>query len=157
MLHVARKNAVEAVKAEAGRYAANVLSIIREAQKTSARTLREIAEALNARGIATARGGQWYAQSVANVLVRAWDNSVPTLPEMSALRVNCVRRQSGRFPVKADQWRATPAGCVANDPTRTSRKAGLTAGKTRVTLSPRGSHSAPYVLERKMSASVVRS
>jgi DNA invertase Pin-like site-specific DNA recombinase len=57
-LHEARKNAVGAVKAEADRYAANVLPIIREAQKAGARTLREIAEALNARGIATARGGQ---------------------------------------------------------------------------------------------------
>jgi hypothetical protein len=64
---VARKSAVEA---EAERYAANVLPIIREAQKTGARTLREIAEELNARGIATARGGRWYAQSVANVLAR---------------------------------------------------------------------------------------
>jgi hypothetical protein len=62
-----RKSAVDAVKSEADRYAANVLPIIREAQKA----LREIAEALNARGIATARGGQWYAQSVANVLTRA--------------------------------------------------------------------------------------
>jgi DNA invertase Pin-like site-specific DNA recombinase len=70
-LHEARKNAVGAVKAEAERYAANVLPIIREAQKAGARTLREIAEALNARGIATARGGQWYAQSVANILERA--------------------------------------------------------------------------------------
>jgi hypothetical protein len=70
-LHEARKNAVGAVKAEADRYAANVLPIIREAQKAGARTLREIAEALNARGIATARGGQWYAQSVANILERA--------------------------------------------------------------------------------------
>ena len=70
-LHEARKNAVGAVKAEADRCAANVLPIIREAQKAGARTLREIAEALNARGIATARGGQWYAQSVANVLARA--------------------------------------------------------------------------------------
>ena len=67
-LHMARKSAV---KAEADRYATNVLPIIREAQKAGARTLREIAEALNARGIATARGGQWYAQSVANVLGRA--------------------------------------------------------------------------------------
>ena len=33
--------------------------------------LREIATALNARGVATARGGQWYAKSVANVLERA--------------------------------------------------------------------------------------
>lgn len=70
-LHTARKSAVKAVKAEADRYAANVLPIIREAQKAGARTLREIAEALNARGIATARGGQWYAQSVANILGRA--------------------------------------------------------------------------------------
>ena len=70
-LHVARKNAAGAVKAEADRYAANVLPIIREAQKAGARTLREIAEALNARGITTARGGQWYAQSVANILRRS--------------------------------------------------------------------------------------
>jgi hypothetical protein len=56
-LHMARKSAVDAVKAEADRYAANVLPIIREAQKAGARTLREIAEALNARGIPTARGG----------------------------------------------------------------------------------------------------
>jgi len=68
---VARKSAVETVKSEADRYAANVLPIIREAQKAGARTLREIADALNARGITTARGGQWYAQSVANVLARA--------------------------------------------------------------------------------------
>jgi DNA invertase Pin-like site-specific DNA recombinase len=65
----ARENAVEAVKAEAERYAANVLPIIREAQKAGARTLREIAEALNARGIATAV--EWYAHYVANVLARA--------------------------------------------------------------------------------------
>lgn len=70
-LHEARSNAVEAVKAEADRYAANVLPIIREAQKAGASTLRQIAEALNARGIPTARGGHWYAQSVANVLERA--------------------------------------------------------------------------------------
>ncbi|WP_316186328.1 MULTISPECIES: recombinase family protein [unclassified Bradyrhizobium] len=70
-LHAARKSAVETVKAEADRYAANVLPIIREAQKAGAGTLREIAAALNARGIATARGGQWYAQSVANILERA--------------------------------------------------------------------------------------
>jgi len=70
-LHEARKNAVEAVKAEADRYAANVLPIIREAQKAGATTLRQIAEALNARGVTTARGGQWHAMSVRNVLERA--------------------------------------------------------------------------------------
>jgi DNA invertase Pin-like site-specific DNA recombinase len=65
-LHVARKNAMAVVKAEADRYAANVLPIIREAT-----TLRDIAEALNARGVATARGGQWHAKSVSNILERA--------------------------------------------------------------------------------------
>ena len=70
-LAMARKSAVEAVKTEADRYAANVLPIIREAQKAGASTLRQIADALNARGIPTARGGQWYAQSIANILERA--------------------------------------------------------------------------------------
>src|SRR3984893_6239781 len=65
----ARKNALEAVKAEADRYAANVLPIIREAQKAGARTLRQIADSLNARGIPTARGGLWYAQSIANIRI----------------------------------------------------------------------------------------
>jgi DNA invertase Pin-like site-specific DNA recombinase len=70
-LHAARKNAIAVVKAEADRYAANVLPIIREAQKAGATTLRDIAEALNARGVATARGGQWHAKSVSNILERA--------------------------------------------------------------------------------------
>jgi DNA invertase Pin-like site-specific DNA recombinase len=70
-LHVARRSAVEAVTAGADRFAANVLPLIREAQKAGATTLREIAEALNARGIATARGGQWHATSVSNILERA--------------------------------------------------------------------------------------
>jgi DNA invertase Pin-like site-specific DNA recombinase len=70
-LHAARRSAVEAVTAEAERFAANVLPIIREAQKAGATTLREIAAALNARGIATARGGQWHAKSVSNILERA--------------------------------------------------------------------------------------
>ena len=68
---MARKSAVQVVAAEADRFAANVLPIIREAQKAGAKTLREIASALNARGVATARGGQWHAKSVANVLERA--------------------------------------------------------------------------------------
>src|SRR6516165_3800630 len=82
-LSEARRSAVGAVKSEANRYAANVLPIIREAQKAGARTLRDIAEALNGRGIATARGGQWYAQSVANIA------SLMNLggAEMPALRV----------------------------------------------------------------------
>src|SRR6202163_2208917 len=66
----ARKGAVAAVKAEADRHAANILPVIREAQKAGATTLRAVAEALNARGISTARGGSWHAMSVKNVLDR---------------------------------------------------------------------------------------
>ena len=67
----AREAAQVVIKTNADRYAANVLPIIREAQKAGASTLRQIAEALNARGIPTARGGQWHAQSIANILERA--------------------------------------------------------------------------------------
>jgi DNA invertase Pin-like site-specific DNA recombinase len=70
-LHVARESAIAAVVTEADRFAANVLPIIREAQKAGARTLRQLAEALNARGIPTARGGQWHAKSISNILERA--------------------------------------------------------------------------------------
>ncbi len=70
-LRIARKNAVASIKANADRQAANVLPIIREIQKTGASTLRNVADALNARGIPTARGGKWYAASVRNALSRA--------------------------------------------------------------------------------------
>jgi DNA invertase Pin-like site-specific DNA recombinase len=70
-LDVARESAVASIKAEADRHAANVLPIIREAQKAGATSLRQIAEALNARGVTTARGGQWHATSVSNILERA--------------------------------------------------------------------------------------
>jgi DNA invertase Pin-like site-specific DNA recombinase len=70
-LSVARTSALEAVTTAADRFAANVLPIIREAQKAGAATLRDIASSLNARGVATARGGQWHAKSVANILERA--------------------------------------------------------------------------------------
>jgi DNA invertase Pin-like site-specific DNA recombinase len=69
-LHVARRSAVATIKASADQHAANVLPIIKEAQKAGATTLRAVAEALNARGISTARGGTWHAMSVKNVLDR---------------------------------------------------------------------------------------
>lgn len=53
------------------RHAANVLPIIRAVKKAGATTLREIAEALNARGVQTARGGAWHAMTVKNMLDRA--------------------------------------------------------------------------------------
>ena len=47
---MARKSAVEAVKTEADRFAANVLPIIREAQKAGASTLRQIADGAECAG-----------------------------------------------------------------------------------------------------------
>jgi DNA invertase Pin-like site-specific DNA recombinase len=67
----AHKAAAVANGANAERYAATVLPMIREVRKAGATTLREIAEALNARGVQTARGGQWYATTMRNVLARS--------------------------------------------------------------------------------------
>lgn len=57
-------------RAGADRHAANVLPIIREVQRAGVSTLRGIADALNARGVQTARGGRWYAATVRNVMQR---------------------------------------------------------------------------------------
>ena len=59
------------LKAGAEAHADAVMPMIREAQAAGAKSLRQIAAALNGRGIATARGGKWEAQTVANVLRRA--------------------------------------------------------------------------------------
>lgn len=67
----ARESAVASIKARADQHAANVLPIIGEIRRAGASSLHQIAEALNARGITTPRGGQWYASSVSNVLHRA--------------------------------------------------------------------------------------
>jgi len=70
-LSEARVVAQAAIKATADQHAANVLPIIREAKRAGAATLRDIADVLNARGISTARGGQWHATTVKNLLDRA--------------------------------------------------------------------------------------
>lgn len=64
---IARQSASHATKAIADEHAARVLPVIREIEAAGVKTLRGIAEALNARGIQTARGGRWAAQTVANV------------------------------------------------------------------------------------------
>jgi DNA invertase Pin-like site-specific DNA recombinase len=69
-IEAARGEAVAAIKAEADRAAGNVLPIIAEIRKSGATTLRAVAEALNARGVPTPRGGRWHAMSVRNALAR---------------------------------------------------------------------------------------
>ena len=66
----AREAAQVVIKATADKHAANALPLIKDAQRAGATTLRDIADALNARGITTARGGRWHATTVKNVLDR---------------------------------------------------------------------------------------
>ena len=58
-------------RAGADAFAANVLPVVRQIQASGATTLKAIAAALNARGIPTARGGQWHDSTVRNLLARA--------------------------------------------------------------------------------------
>jgi DNA invertase Pin-like site-specific DNA recombinase len=67
----ARKKAVAEIIDRADQRAANVVPIVRQIQRTGATSLRQIAEALNARGISSPRGGDWHATSVRNMLARA--------------------------------------------------------------------------------------
>ena len=60
---------IAARKASADTHAANVLPMIRQMQDTGA-SLRQIAAELNRRSVGTARGGQWHAATVRNVLAR---------------------------------------------------------------------------------------
>lgn len=52
-------------------HAETIIPIIEEIRRAGLSSFRQIAAALNARGIATARGKRWHASSVRNVVVRA--------------------------------------------------------------------------------------
>jgi DNA invertase Pin-like site-specific DNA recombinase len=67
---VAGKGA-KANREAADRFAANVLPVIRDIQKSGATSLRAVATALTARGVPTARGGTWTAVHVNALLRRA--------------------------------------------------------------------------------------
>lgn len=73
-----RVNAAEAASlgrqaslAEADRFAGQVLPVIASLQRAGITSLRQLAIALNNRGVRTARGGQWQVSNVRNVLARA--------------------------------------------------------------------------------------
>jgi DNA invertase Pin-like site-specific DNA recombinase len=70
-LDKARQASKAVVMANADKHAENVIPLINAVRKAGATTLREVAEALNVRGVRTARGGLWYATTVKNVLDRA--------------------------------------------------------------------------------------
>jgi DNA invertase Pin-like site-specific DNA recombinase len=66
----ARRKALAVRSADADAFAHNTQPIIEQIRAAGAASLRQIAAALNARGIATRRGGTWTAQQVADVLRR---------------------------------------------------------------------------------------
>ena len=70
-LSEARSKSLEARSDQADQFAANVLPVINSIRASGANTLREIAEALNNRGIKPARSGSWHAASVKRVLDRS--------------------------------------------------------------------------------------
>jgi DNA invertase Pin-like site-specific DNA recombinase len=65
----ASANGAAARIAKADTFAANVLPVIRSLQGQGL-SLRGVAKALNERGVKTARGGQWQATTVRNILAR---------------------------------------------------------------------------------------
>lgn len=69
-LGAVRARAVANLKANADRFARNVSPIIREIQASGIASRRGIARALNARGVATARGGKWTAVQVGSIIHR---------------------------------------------------------------------------------------
>jgi len=69
-LDAVRDRAVASVRADADRFAKNVAPIIHEIQSSGVASHCAVARSLNARGVATARGGQWTAVQVGSILRR---------------------------------------------------------------------------------------
>lgn len=69
-LATATKLANHASRQVADRFAANVLPLVEEIRADGVVSIKRIAVALNARGVRTAGGGQWYLTTVKNLLAR---------------------------------------------------------------------------------------
>ncbi|MER8373689.1 recombinase family protein [Mesorhizobium sp. M1406] len=69
-LALARQRSREVRGIQADAFAANILPIIHDIQASGVKSLRQIAVALNARGIASARGGTWTAVQVTDIINR---------------------------------------------------------------------------------------
>jgi DNA invertase Pin-like site-specific DNA recombinase len=67
----AQRRGAAAGAAAADRFAANVTPVVEAIRAAGVGTLGGIAEALNSRGVRTARGGDWHASTVRNLLARA--------------------------------------------------------------------------------------
>jgi Recombinase len=71
-------------KAQAARFAANVLPIIRDIQAAGHTSLNAIAGQLNARKVATANGGQWRHVQVRQILARAASERPTVMRQMAS-------------------------------------------------------------------------
>jgi DNA invertase Pin-like site-specific DNA recombinase len=67
-IHQAGANGRRITKASAAAFAANVMPIVNAIRNSGVTTLAGIADALNARGVPTARGGRWHVSTVMNLL-----------------------------------------------------------------------------------------
>jgi DNA invertase Pin-like site-specific DNA recombinase len=79
-------------RAAADEFVKELMPILHTIQATGATTLEAMTQALNQRGIRTARGRRWYASSVMNLITRA--RELPVLPHFN-------KREIQSFP-----WRA---------------------------------------------------
>jgi len=61
----------QSAKDKAATFASNVMPIVASVQATGVTTLAGIADALNGRGVRTARGGRWHVSTVMNMLRRS--------------------------------------------------------------------------------------
>ncbi|MGX5845502.1 recombinase family protein [Mesorhizobium sp. PL10] len=83
----AQQRSREVRTAQADAFAANILPIIRDIQASGVKSLRQIAVALNARGVASARGGTWTAVQVTDIINRdAREKLSPPAPACSGIR-----------------------------------------------------------------------
>jgi DNA invertase Pin-like site-specific DNA recombinase len=64
-----------AQQSEANRFASNIMPVIKSIQSAGTTGMVSIAQALNDRGIRTARGGRWHCSSVRNVMTRTNQHS----------------------------------------------------------------------------------
>lgn len=68
---IASERGAAANRMQAQQFASNVLPIVDSVRAAGISSLAAIADALNARGIATARGGRWHAATVGRLIERA--------------------------------------------------------------------------------------
>ncbi|RYI34241.1 MAG: recombinase family protein [Acetobacteraceae bacterium] len=69
-LSAAQAKGAASTRAAAEAFAGNALPIVRQVEASGVTSYRGIADALNARGVRTARGGSWHATTVRNMLLR---------------------------------------------------------------------------------------